>query len=82
MGHHDLGIHTEMLSDGVKELVEAGVVTGRRKTVLPGKMVASFLMGSTALYQWVRLPRSDSPSDSPQRPGERPGNHCPESTGW
>ena len=53
MRHHDLGIHTEMLSDGVMELVEAGVVTGRRKTVLPGKMVASFLMGSTRLYEWA-----------------------------
>ena len=49
MRHHDLGIHTEMLSDGVMDLVEAGVVTGRRKTVLPGKLVASFLMGSTRL---------------------------------
>src|SRR5262249_61608460 len=51
--HHDLGIHTEMLSDPVMELVEAGVVTGRRKTILPGKMVASFLMGSTRLYRWA-----------------------------
>ena len=52
-GHHDLGIHTEMLSDPVMDLVEAGVVTGRRKTVLPGKLVASFLMGSTRLYRWA-----------------------------
>lgn len=52
-GRHDLGVHTEMLSDGVMALVEAGVITGRRKTLLPGKLVASFVMGSRALYEWV-----------------------------
>jgi acyl-CoA hydrolase len=50
---HDLGIHTEMLSDGVMRLVEAGVVTGRRKSFLPGKLVTSFIMGSRRLYEWV-----------------------------
>jgi len=49
----DLGIHTEMLSDGVMRLAEAGVITGKRKTLLPGKMVTSFLMGSKKLYDWV-----------------------------
>lgn len=49
----DLGIHTEMLSDGVMRLAEAGVVTGRRKTFLPGKIVTSFVMGTHRLYQWV-----------------------------
>ncbi len=49
----DLGVHTEMLSDGVMKLAEAGVITGRRKTLLPGKMVTSFVMGSRALYEWV-----------------------------
>lgn len=49
----DLGIHTEMLSDGVMRLAEAGVVTGRRKTFLPGKIVTSFVMGTRRLYQWV-----------------------------
>lgn len=52
-GRHDLGIHTEMLSDGVMRLAEAGVITGRRKTLLPGKMVTSFLMGSQQLYAWA-----------------------------
>ncbi|XXF81424.1 GNAT family N-acetyltransferase [Myxococcaceae bacterium GXIMD 01537] len=52
-GHHELGIHTEMLSDGVMRLVEAGVITGRRKTLLPGKLVTSFIMGSRALYAWA-----------------------------
>lgn len=50
---HDLGVHTEMFSDGVMRLVEAGVITGRRKTFLPGKIVTSFLMGSRALYEWA-----------------------------
>ena len=49
----DLGVHTEMLSDGMMELAKAGVITGRRKTLLPGKMVTSFVMGSRKLYEWV-----------------------------
>ncbi|WP_338869540.1 GNAT family N-acetyltransferase [Myxococcus stipitatus] len=49
---HDLGVHTEMMSDGVMRLVEAGVITGRVKTLLPGKLVTSFIMGSRALYEW------------------------------
>ena len=49
----DLGIHTEMLSDSVLELVRAGAVTGKKKTLLPGKIVTSFVMGSRALYDWV-----------------------------
>ncbi len=48
----DLGVHSEMISDGVMRLVEAGVVTGRRKSLLPGKVVVSFMMGSRALYDW------------------------------
>jgi acyl-CoA hydrolase/GNAT superfamily N-acetyltransferase len=50
---HDLGVHTEMFSDGVMRLAEAGVITGRRKTLLPGKIVTSFVMGSERLYRWV-----------------------------
>jgi acyl-CoA hydrolase len=49
----DLGIHTEMMSDGVMNLVEAGVITGRKKTLLPGKLVTSFVMGTKKLYEWV-----------------------------
>jgi acyl-CoA hydrolase/GNAT superfamily N-acetyltransferase len=49
----DLGIHTEMLSDSVLELVEAGAVTGRKKSLLRGKIVTSFVMGSRRLYEWV-----------------------------
>jgi acyl-CoA hydrolase/ribosomal protein S18 acetylase RimI-like enzyme len=49
----DLGLHTEMLSDEIRRLFLAGVITGKRKTLLPGKMVTSFVMGSRELYQWV-----------------------------
>ena len=52
-GRHDLGVHTEMLSDSVVDLVEAGVVTGRKKTLLPGKIVTSFAMGTKRLYDWI-----------------------------
>ncbi len=52
-GRRDLGIHTEMFSDGVMELVEAGVITGNRKTIHRGKVVSSFLMGSRELYRWA-----------------------------
>lgn len=48
-----LGIHTEMFSDGVVKLVEEGVITNDRKTFHPGKLVASFCMGSKQLYDFV-----------------------------
>lgn len=49
----DLGVHTEMISDGVMRLAQEGVITGRSKTLLPGKIVTSFVMGSRALYAWA-----------------------------
>lgn len=49
----DLGIHTEMFSDGILPLVEAGIINGRHKTLHPGKVVASFCMGTRALYDFV-----------------------------
>ncbi|MFH0946222.1 MAG: GNAT family N-acetyltransferase [Planctomycetota bacterium] len=49
----DLGVHTEMISDGIMDLVDGGVITGRRKTLLAGKVVTSFVMGSRKLYEWV-----------------------------
>jgi len=52
-GKHDLGIHTEMLGDGILTLVEAGAVTNRKKTLLPGKMVATFALGSRKLYEFM-----------------------------
>jgi acyl-CoA hydrolase len=51
--HKDLGIHTEMFSDGIIPLVEKGVITGAHKKILPHKIVASFAMGSNKLYQFM-----------------------------
>lgn len=51
--HRDLGVHTEMFSDGVVDLVEAGVVTGARKRLNPGLVIASFVMGTERLYRFV-----------------------------
>jgi acyl-CoA hydrolase len=50
---HDLGIHTEMIGDGILTLVECGAVTNRRKNYLPGKMVATFALGSSKLYRFM-----------------------------
>lgn len=52
-GHKDLGIHTEMFSDGVIDLVEAGVITGARKPIFTGMIVASFVMGTRRLYDFI-----------------------------
>lgn len=52
-GKHDLGVHTEMFSDGIIDLVEAGVITNRRKSVHPGRIVTSFVLGSSRLYRYV-----------------------------
>lgn len=53
--HHkkDLGIHTEMFTDGVIDLVQRGIINGSRKTLHHGKLVATFLMGSKRLYDFV-----------------------------
>lgn len=48
-----LGIHTELLSDGIVDLVEAGVVTGARKQIRPNKTVATFCLGTRRLYDWL-----------------------------
>jgi acyl-CoA hydrolase len=52
-GKHDLGIHTEMFSDGVVDLAEAGVITNRRKHLHPGRMITSFVLGTRRLYDFV-----------------------------
>lgn len=51
--HRHLGIHTELFSDGVIELVNEGVITNERKALHPGKIIAGFLFGSQALYDFV-----------------------------
>lgn len=51
--HQHLGIHSEMFSDGVLPLIQNGVINGRRKSVHTGKHVATFVMGTDALYRFV-----------------------------
>ena len=49
----DLGVHSELFSDGVIELVNAGVLTNARKTLHPGKIIAGFMLGTKTLYDWA-----------------------------
>jgi acyl-CoA hydrolase len=51
--HRDLGVHTELLSDGIVDLVEAGVVTGTRKQLNPHKIVTTFALGTRRLYDFL-----------------------------
>ncbi len=51
--HKELGIHTEMFSDGVIPLVESGVITNQHKKIRPGKIVSTFTMGTRRLYDFV-----------------------------
>ncbi len=51
--HKNLGVHSELISDGMMNLVQSGVVTGLEKTIHSGKMVAGFLFGSNRLYEWA-----------------------------
>jgi acyl-CoA hydrolase len=53
MDHRDLGVHTELMSDGVIDLVEAGVITGTRKKFRRGKMVTTLALGSKRLYDFL-----------------------------
>ena len=52
-GVRDLGIHTEMFSDGLIDLVELGIVTNARKTLHPGKIIAGFMLGTQRLARFV-----------------------------
>ena len=51
--HRDLGVHTEMFSDGLIELVKKGVVNGARKATYPGRVIAGFVNGTRAVYDFV-----------------------------
>ena len=51
--HKDLGIHSEMLSDSIMDIIASGAITNRKKTFHPGKIVTSFCMGSERLYKFV-----------------------------
>ncbi|MFH1980896.1 MAG: GNAT family N-acetyltransferase [Pseudomonadota bacterium] len=50
---NDLGIHTQLITDGLLPLFEKGVITNRKKSLLPGRVVASLCMGSEKIYQFV-----------------------------
>ena len=52
-GKRDLGVHTEMLGDGILTLIECGAITNRRKNYLPGKTIATFALGSSKLYRFM-----------------------------
>jgi acyl-CoA hydrolase/RimJ/RimL family protein N-acetyltransferase len=53
LSKRDLGIHTETFTEGIIDLIEAGVITNRKKTLHPGKIVAAFCMGTQRLYNYV-----------------------------
>ena len=52
-GHRHLGLHTEMFADGALQLIRAGVIDGSRKAIDKGKVVASFLLGSQDVYDFI-----------------------------
>ena len=51
--HKNLGIHTELFSDGVMEMIEAGVITNAEKTIHAGKVIAGFVIGTQKLYEYI-----------------------------
>lgn len=53
MGKKDLGVHTEMITNSIVDLVNAGVITGKRKTLHPGKIIGTFALGNQNLYDMV-----------------------------
>ena len=52
-GKHDLGVHSEMLTNSMVDLVEAGVITGKKKSLHPGKLVGAFAFGTQRLYDML-----------------------------
>ena len=58
MDKHDLGVHSEMITNSMVDLINAGVITGRKKNFLPGKIVGTFAYGTQALYDLL----NDNPS--------------------
>jgi len=52
-GKRDLGVHTEMVSDGIIKLIDSGIITNSKKTLHPGKIIATFIFGSRQLYSYV-----------------------------
>jgi len=70
-GVRDLGIHTEMINDSMMELIEAGIVTNRRKKLNPGKSVFCFALGSKKLYDFIHRNKdlAGFPVDYTNNPG-------------
>ncbi len=52
-GRNELGLHTEMVMDGLIDAIESGVITGRRKSLHPGKAIVTFAMGTRRLYDFI-----------------------------
>lgn len=52
-GKKDLGVHTEMFSDGIIELVENGIINGEKKTLHKGKIIAGFVLGTKKIYDFI-----------------------------
>jgi 4-hydroxybutyrate CoA-transferase len=52
-GRQELGVHTEMVSDGIVKLIDAGIITNAKKTLHAGKVIATFIFGSRRLYEYV-----------------------------
>lgn len=52
-GDMELGIHTEMVSDGVMDAIESGIITGAKKTFHPNKVILTFMLGSKRLYEYA-----------------------------
>jgi len=52
-GHKNLGVHTEMFSDGLLNLIERGAITGMNKKIMPGKIVSSFVIGTKQIYDFL-----------------------------
>ena len=55
LGKHDLGVHTEMINNGMIDLMRAGVINGRKKSLYPGKTVGVFALGDSELYREIDL---------------------------
>jgi len=51
--HRNLGVHSEMISDGIMDLLAAGAINNEKKNLNPGKVVTSFMIGSRRLYDWA-----------------------------
>ncbi len=76
-GHRDLGVHSGMITDEIAELIEAGVVTGARKSADRGLTVTGLLLGTRTLIKWAAVDKSiQLPYPLYPRPGGTPVQHA------